>query len=130
MAKGKKKNKQKKASPQVKTNPQQTKKVATVEEKIAKNKETPKVATVKNRVETITLLQKENLKWIGIGLAILIIGYLVMLGGRGDDPNVFDDKKMYSFMRITLGPILICLGFGVQMYGILKGSPKTSEGQI
>ncbi len=127
MAKGKKKNNQRKNTPQKKTSTKPMEKVAKVNKTSSNLEQRPKVATVKERLETITLLQKENLKWIGIGLGILILGYLLMIGGKSADPNVFDDKKMYSFVRITLAPILICLGFGVQMYGILKGSPKSKD---
>ena len=45
-----------------------------------------------------------------------------MSGGGSDDPNVFSDE-IYSFRRIRVAPALILIGFGIQVYAILK-SPK------
>ncbi len=79
----------------------------------------------KVKVPYTPLLEAANLRWIGIGTAVLLIGYLLMIGGKSPDPNVYDEKALFSFTRITLAPILICLGFGLQMYGILLKTPKS-----
>ena len=72
---------------------------------------------------------KENYKIMLIGVALLVIGFLLMIGGGSDDPNVFTGDQLFSFRRITLSPIVILLGFVVVMFAILK-KPKqenTSE---
>ncbi|MEC8369161.1 MAG: DUF3098 domain-containing protein, partial [Bacteroidota bacterium] len=33
---------------------------------------------------------RSNFVWLGIGIAVLILGYVLMSGGGSDDPNVFD----------------------------------------
>lgn len=66
---------------------------------------------------------RDNYKWVLIGLAFLLVGFLLMIGGGSDNPDVFNEG-MFSFRRITLAPILILIGFGVQFYAIMK---KTKE---
>ncbi|MFT6000583.1 MAG: hypothetical protein ACI81P_003046 [Neolewinella sp.] len=63
---------------------------------------------------------KDTYVWMGIGFALVILGLLLMSGGRGDDPNVFDESVIYSFRRITLAPIVMLAGLGTVIYAILK----------
>ncbi|WP_020568679.1 DUF3098 domain-containing protein [Neolewinella persica] len=63
---------------------------------------------------------KDTYLWMGIGFALVILGMLLMSGGRGDDPAVFDESVIYSFRRITLAPIVILGGLGTVIYAILK----------
>lgn len=37
----------------------------------------------------------------GIGLALIVLGFVLMSGGRMTDPNVWDESVIYSFRRIT-----------------------------
>ncbi|SEP63771.1 DUF3098 domain-containing protein [Neolewinella agarilytica] len=62
----------------------------------------------------------ETFKWMGIGFALVLIGLLLMAGGRGTEYNEFDIDKIYSFRRITLAPIVILSGLGVVIFAILK----------
>ena len=62
-----------------------------------------------------------NYKLMLIGLAIIIIGYVLMTGGGSDDPNVFNEE-MFSFRRITLAPIVVLAGFGFEIYAIMYKS--------
>ena len=63
---------------------------------------------------------KENYRILIIGVVIVVIGYLLMVGGGSDDPNQFHAEEIFSFRRITLSPIVILTGFIVVMYGIMK----------
>ena len=63
---------------------------------------------------------KDTYTWMGIGFALVVIGLLLMSGGRGDDPTVFDESVIYSFRRITLAPIVMLAGLGTVIYAILK----------
>ncbi len=58
--------------------------------------------------------------WLGGGFLLVVIGFLFMIGGRGDDPTVFDESVIYSFRRITLAPIIILCGLAVVIYAIFK----------
>ena len=73
--------------------------------------------------EGSVLFGKENYKWMLIGLAILALGFFLMAGGKSSDPNVFNDKDIYSPIRITIAPILIVGGLIVEIFAIMK-KPK------
>ncbi|MBS2098739.1 DUF3098 domain-containing protein [Carboxylicivirga linearis] len=70
-------------------------------------------------------LGKENYILLAIGFAIIIVGFLLMMGGRSEDPAVFNEE-IYSFRRITLAPIIVLFGFMFEIYAIMK-KPKSVD---
>ncbi|HNR18369.1 MAG TPA: DUF3098 domain-containing protein [Bacteroidia bacterium] len=52
------------------------------------------------------------------GILLLIIGYAMMSGGGSNDPNVFN-PEIFSFRRITLAPIIVLLGYGLEVLAIV-----------
>lgn len=66
------------------------------------------------------LFNKENYKWMLIGGIIIILGMVLMSGGKNTDPNTFDYKVVYSTTRVTIAPILIVLGLLVEIYAIFR----------
>jgi hypothetical protein len=66
---------------------------------------------------------KENYKWMIIGGAIILLGMILMSGGKNQDPNTFDPKLVYSTTRVTIAPFLIIGGLLVELYAILR-KPK------
>jgi hypothetical protein len=79
-----------------------------------KNENTPK--------ETFAL-GKENYKLLIIGFGIIILGFLLMIGGGSEDPKVFN-PAIFSFRRITLAPIVILAGLLFEIYAIMKKSKE------
>jgi hypothetical protein len=71
-----------------------------------------------------TLFSKENYKWMLIGFLVIILGLLLMMGGKSDDPNQFHPGEVYSFRRITLAPIVILAGFAIEIYAIFRKPKK------
>ncbi len=67
-------------------------------------------------------LGKSNFILMAIGLAAIVIGFILMTGGKSTDPNVFNEE-MFSFRRITLAPMLVFGGFVFEIYAIMK-KPK------
>lgn len=67
-------------------------------------------------------LAPENYKLIAIGFGIVVLGFLLMLGGKTPDPNIFNEE-MFSFRRITLAPIVVLGGFTFIIWAIMK-KPK------
>jgi fumarate reductase subunit D len=67
-------------------------------------------------------LGRENYKLLAIGFGIIVLGFLLMLGGRSEDPNEFSEK-IFSFRRITLAPIVVLAGFAFEIWAIMK-KPK------
>ena len=64
-------------------------------------------------------LGRENYKLMAIGFAIIVVGFILMAGGKSDDPNVFSEK-IFSFRRITLAPLIVLAGFVFEIYAIMK----------
>jgi len=75
---------------------------------------------------TLFLFRKENYLIMLAGLAVIIIGYALMVGGGSSDPNKFNPDEVYSFRRITLAPIVIIIGLLIEIYAIMR-RPKTEE---
>lgn len=71
------------------------------------------------------LFDKENFKWMLIGVVVLILGFILMAGGGSDDPNVFNKDEVYSTRRITIAPIIILIGLIIEIYAIFR-QPKTT----
>ena len=60
-----------------------------------------------------------NLRLILIGLGLMVLGYILMIGGGTDDPNIFTGDAMFSFRRIVISPLLILAGIVVEIVGIM-----------
>lgn len=71
-------------------------------------------------------LGRENYKLLAIGFAIIVIGFLLMIGGKSDDPNVFSDE-IFSFRRITLAPIVVLAGFIFEIWAIMKKTENPKQ---
>jgi hypothetical protein len=72
-------------------------------------------------------VKKENLRFILIGLAINVLGYLLMIGGGANNPNEFNETELFSTVRITIAPILIVAGFVVILFGIMRKPKSTTK---
>ena len=70
--------------------------------------------------KSLAFFGKQNYIWMIVGAALIIVGMLLMSGGKSADPNVFNPNEVYGFRRITLAPIVIILGFIVEVYAIFK----------
>ncbi len=70
-------------------------------------------------------LGKENYKLLAIGFGIIILGFLLMIGGKAESPEVFSEE-IFSFRRITLAPVIVLIGFVFEIYAIMK-KPKESD---
>ncbi len=81
------------------------------------------ITTHTKEAVTNTLFGKDNYKWMLIGLVVMAIGFFLMAGGKSSDPNVFQDKDVYSTTRITIAPILIIAGLIIEIFAIMK-KPK------
>ena len=79
---------------------------------------------LKNEQEEVKMpFGRDNYLWVIIGLAFLLIGFILMIGGGSDNPDVFNEA-IFNFRRLTLAPILVLIGFGIQIYAIMKRPKK------
>ena len=57
-----------------------------------------------------TTFTKKNYYILISGIGLILLGYLLMIGGGSEDPNVFN-PAIFDFQRITLAPIVCLIGF-------------------
>lgn len=67
------------------------------------------------------LFSSRNYTLMIAGIVLIALGFILMSGGRSEDPTVFN-PEIYNFRRIRLAPFLILSGLGIQVYAILYRS--------
>ena len=88
-------------------------------------KEETSQKNVKTKEKPQFVFGKKNYIIFFIGLALMILGYLFMIGGGSDNPAVFNEK-MFDFQRLTISPILILIGIAIEIVAIFYKSKKQS----
>ena len=71
-------------------------------------------------------LSKENYILLLIGFAIIVLEFILMIGGKSEDPAIFNEEEIFSFRRITLAPIVVLIGFIFEIWAIMK-KPKLKD---
>ena len=61
---------------------------------------------------------KRNYKFMIVGIMFIALGFILMSGGGSDDPNVFNEE-IYSFRRIRIAPLIVIIGFAIEIYAII-----------
>lgn len=72
------------------------------------------------------VFNKEKYIIMLIGIGFILVGFLLMIGGGSPDPNTFSNE-LFSFRRITLAPILVLIGFVIEIYAIMKKPKEDSS---
>ena len=62
---------------------------------------------------------KENYILMIIGFVVLFIGYLLMIGGGSNDPNVFN-YDLFNAQRMVIAPLVLLAGFAIEFVAIMK----------
>jgi len=83
----------------------------------------------KAKEERVLLFDRSKYTLMIAGLGLIALGFVLMIGGGSQDPNVFSDE-IFSFRRITLAPIVVLAGFGLQIYAIMKKNSNVGSGKI
>ena len=60
----------------------------------------------------------KGLKYLLIGLLVMVSGYILMSGGGTEDPEVFN-YAMFDFRRLVVAPIVIILGVVIEVVAIM-----------
>lgn len=71
-------------------------------------------------VDHTPLFGKSNYVLMLAGAVVITLGMVLMAGGKSSDPNQFNYTEVYSTMRVTVAPILIILGLGLEVFAIFK----------
>ena len=73
---------------------------------------------MKEKINLDFAFTKQNYMLLLVGIALICVGLLLMIGGGSDDPTVFSDK-IFDSQRLTIAPLLIALGFIVEIFAII-----------
>lgn len=68
----------------------------------------------------------KGLKYLLVGLLVMVSGYILMSGGGSDDPQVFN-YAMFDFRRMVVAPVVIILGIVIEVVaimGVFKGNKE------
>ena len=79
---------------------------------------------MKNKKEFI--FSKKNYRLMLIGLGVIVLGFILMIGGGSKDPDVFN-PDLFNFRRIRLAPALVLIGFGIEIAAILRSFKNTKK---
>jgi hypothetical protein len=60
----------------------------------------------------------KGLKYLLVGLLVMVSGYILMSGGGSEDPEVFN-YAMFDFRRLVVAPIVIILGIIIEIVAIM-----------
>jgi len=76
------------------------------------------------------LFSKKNYLLMLIGVAVILIGFVLMTGPDANtrpdgvyDPNYWNDG-IFSWRRTRLAPFVILAGFGIEIYAIMMNPDK------
>ena len=64
-------------------------------------------------------ITRRGLKLLLIGLIVMVSGYLLMVGGGSDNPQVFN-YDMFDFRRLVAAPVVIILGIVIEVVAIMR----------
>ena len=74
-----------------------------------------------------TTFGKQNYQLFIGGIILIILGYLLMIGGGSKDPNVFN-PAIFDAQRITIAPMVCLLGFVVVIAAVMwRPKSKTED---
>ena len=68
-------------------------------------------APVKQEQQSELVFTKKNYQLLLISIAIVVLGFILMIGGDGD---------IYDMRRTLLAPMTVLFGFAFGIYAILK----------
>lgn len=60
----------------------------------------------------------KGLRFLLVGLLVMVSGYILMTGGGSDDPEVFN-YAMFDFRRMVVAPIVIIAGIVIEIVSIM-----------
>lgn len=66
-----------------------------------------------------------GIKLMIAGLLVMAAGFILLSGGRSDDPQVFN-YSMFNFRRLVAAPVVIVAGIVLEVVAIMR-RPKKKE---
>lgn len=61
----------------------------------------------------------KGLRYLLVGLVVMVSGYILMTGGGSEDPEVFN-YAMFDFRRMVAAPLVIIMGIVIEIVAIMR----------
>ena len=97
------------------------------------NKQTKLSKSTEVNSEATFLFGKKNYLFMGIGLAVILLGFFLMMGPDANtrpdgvyDSNYWNDG-IFSWRRTRLAPFLVLAGFVIEIYAIMLNPTKDTK---
>lgn len=71
-------------------------------------------------------MTRKGIKFLIIGVLVMVSGYILMMGGGSDDPTVFN-YAMFDFRRLVAAPLVILCGVVIEIVAIMGTFDKKDE---
>jgi len=84
------------------------------------------MSTTENQENESFALNAKNYKLMLIGIGVVILGFILMIGGGTENPMEFNED-IFNFRRITLAPSVVLIGYALIFYAILKKDRSAPE---
>lgn len=68
----------------------------------------------------------KGLKYLLVGFLVMVSGYILMMGGGSEDPEVFN-YAMFDFRRMVAAPVVIILGIVIEVVAIMGAFKGNKE---
>lgn len=81
------------------------------------------MSAIKDKNSSSFLFDRTNYILMIAGVLLLLLGFYLMSGGKSEDVHQFHAEEVFSTTRITLAPIIVLLGFVVEIFAIMR-KPK------
>lgn len=73
-------------------------------------------------------LTHKGIRFMIMGLLVMVAGYVLMAGGGSDDPNVFN-YAMFDWRRLVAAPVVILCGVVIEIVAIMGMTRKDDKKQ-
>jgi len=67
-----------------------------------------------------------NYKLLLIGIGVIIVGFLLLMGGGSEDPNEFN-PAIFNAQRLYVAPLILLAGYMFLIYAIMKKPPSPQD---
>lgn len=65
------------------------------------------------------VFNKSNYLFMILGVVLIVLGLILLSGGRSEDPSVFNDS-IFNKQRLVVAPLVMLAGFIIEIYAIMK----------
>lgn len=70
----------------------------------------------------------KGLKLLLAGVLVMAAGFILMMGGRPEDPAVFN-YSMFDFRRLVAAPVVIVAGIVIAIVAIIRRPSEEENGE-